>query len=468
MTVPYEQDERFAGLVEPPGVVAPARSDGLALPHSVDAEREVLSTVFIDATLLGDIRSRLGGPDFYVERFRLVYGAMCELADTGAAVDFVLVQEHLRSQGALEKAGGTRTLSELLDRAGKVSNLGHYCARVAELAERRRIIESARRIEALAFDESTTNEELRGSAATAMDDAFDQRTSRGPRRYEDYVRQAVDEAEAAYDRGDEMIGLVTGQKSLDEVAQGFGPGDLVIVAGRPAMGKSALAGGWLDQWGLEGRRGAFFQLEMPGSQLAARSIARIGKLSLSASRKGRMSGEQWPRYMEAANRAKKFDVYVDETGSIEMHRVRSVCQRLHRAKPLDFIMLDYLQLMQTDNRSNRNLATEIGKNSGALKGLAKDLGCPAVVLAQLSRDCEKRTDKRPMLSDLRDSGAIEQDADKVLFVFRPEKYHADPPQEIRGLAEVIVAKHRNGPTGIAKLRFVEEQTRFEDWDGGAW
>ena len=447
-------------------MLEPAWSPSLAVEPrpgvDVRLESEVLSAVLVDGALLENIRELLTVEDFTAERHQLILSSMLAISDASLKVEVVALQSEMQRAGSFERAGGAMALAKLLDRAGATSNHRSYCVDLADLAIIRAHYRAGAEIQDLAC-RAVSAEELTSSARAELD-AVASKTSTGRiDSMADAVRMSSDDSEAAALAEGSVLGLSTGFASLDALGFGLGVGDLIIIAGRPAMGKTALAGTIADTLCNAGHRGAFATLEMTTSQLASRSLARTARVDLGRLMLGQMTQEEWPRYTRALDVVGAWPMSVIHEPGINVHRLRTICHRMHRVRPLRFLIVDYIQLM--GGASKRRGATrdeEVSETTRRLKSLAGELSATVIALSQLNRGVESRTNKRPIMSDLRESGAIEQDADKILFPFRPEVYgQVDAGQ--RGLAELIIAKHRNGAVGTALARFEKTQTLFTEW-----
>lgn len=443
--------------------IAPVMRDGLSLPHSPDAEREVLAAVFVDANSLDTIGESVKAEDFYFERHNLVFQAMQELHEGGSGVDPVTVAQQLKDRGWWDKAGGARTIGELLDRMGSLANLEHYCEIVSRKAMVRRMIEAARKIETDGLQDIADVDEFLDEAEKGVFGVLEDRATSNLRHVRDVVSTAIDQIQNIVDAGDDVTGTGTGFRDLDRMTHGFQPGDLVILAARPAMGKTSFVLNMAANAALRfNATVAVFSLEMPSEQLVQRLLSAEGRIDLGRMRGGHIYEDEWPRLMEAADRVSNARMFLDDTPAASPTMVRAKCRRLKRQHGLNLVIIDYLQLMSGGTRHQGSREQEISYISRSLKGLAKELGAPVVALSQLNRGLESRTDKRPMLSDLRESGAIEQDADIICFIYREEVYKKDLEESERGIAELIVGKHRNGPTGTVKLKFWHAHTRFDN------
>ena len=441
----------------------PEPTEGLALPHSVTGEKEVLSAVLVDPGVMDSVIELLpNAEDFYLDRHALVYEAMKRAYEATGTVDLVTLQQDLRDNGTWEKAGGSGTLSDLLDRAGTASNVVHYCEIVRRKAIIRRMIEAARSIETDAFQDITDVSEFLDRSEQRVFEVLEDRVQTALRPISDVVYSTIKNIEAVYNADGSVTGVPTGYRDLDSLTQGFQRGDLIIVAARPAMGKTSLVLNIAANAAMNfGAKVALFSLEMPAEQLATRMLAAHARIDVSRLRGGFLTDSDWPKLVNAADEIRKAKLYIDDSAAISPSAMKAKCRRLARQDGLDLVIIDYLQLMNAPSQT-RSREQEISHISRSLKHLAKDLEVPVVALSQLNRGVEGRTDKRPQLSDLRESGAIEQDADLITFLYRDEVYNKSIEEEARGIAEVIVGKHRNGPTGTVKLKFWHAYTRFDN------
>ena len=442
----------------------PSLSGGdAALPHALEAEREVLAAVLVDPACMDTVlEAELSAEDFYLERHGLMFEAMKHLYETSGIIDEVTVAQRLKDMGSWERAGGARTLAGLLDRAGRTPHLSQYCAIVSEKAMVRRMIEAARSIESKGLTETADVAEFLDQAERSVFAVLEHRVQTNLRPISDVVRGAIEQISAAFDSDGNITGIGTGFRDLDAKTHGLQRGDLVVIAARPAMGKTSFVLNLAANAALKHEASvAIFSLEMPAEQLASRILASEARIDLSRLRGGYLSDDDWPKLTRAADEITQARIWIDDTPGITPAAVRAKCRRVARRQGLDLVIIDYLQLMSGGDRS-QSREQEISYISRSLKGLAKDLGAPVIALSQLNRGPENRTDHRPMLSDLRESGAIEQDADIVGFLFREEVYNKELEESQRGTAEFILAKHRNGPIGIVKLKFWAAYTRFDN------
>lgn len=433
------------------------------LPHATEAEREVLAAIFIDSGAFDLITEHLTSADFYHDRHQLVFEAMGRVQERNGSVDFITLNQELKDSGNWEKSGGAQTLATLLDRAGSTTSLGHYCEIVRQKATLRNMIEAARTIETEGFGDMGEVAGYLERAEATVFSVLEGRYKTELRPIRDVVRDSITEIEQIYESEGSVTGVGTGFKDLDKITHGFQGGDLIILAARPAMGKTSFALNIAQNAALQHKKSvAVFSLEMPSSQLAMRLLSAQGRVELSSLRGGYLGNDEWERLAAAAEAMSHTKLFVDDTPGASVSSIRAKCRRLHRRQGLDLIVIDYLQLMTGAPGTERSREQEISGISRSLKHLAKELNVPVVALSQLNRGVESRTDKRPMMSDLRESGAIEQDADLIIFIYRDEVYNDNTEDRMRGIAEIIISKHRNGPTGTVKLKFWNVFTRFDN------
>lgn len=443
---------------------SPPSTEGLTLPHSVEAEREILAAALVDSSTMDTVvEAGVTAEDFYLERHSLVFESMGKIHERQGTIDEITLREKMKDLGTWDKAGGSRTLGDLLDRAGTTSHLPHYCGIVREKAMTRRMIEAARSIEVDGLRRTEDVADYLDEAERRVFAVLESRSNTSMRPISHVVKDAFEQISAAYDSEDHLTGLGTGFKDLDALTQGLHPGDLVIIAGRPGMGKTSFVLNLAANCALKHEAAvAVFSLEMPADQLATRLLASEARIGLKRLRSGMLAEDDWPKLTNAADRLTTARLFIDDSPGINPSSIRAKCRRLARKGGLDLVIVDYLQLMTSGQfRRESSREQEISYISRTLKGLAKDLGIPVIALSQLNRSVESRTDKRPQMSDLRESGAIEQDADIIGFIYREEFYKRDMDESQRGLAELIISKHRNGPTGTVRLKFWHSWTRFD-------
>lgn len=434
-------------------------------PHSVEAEQAVLGGLMLDNDAWDRISDRLGADDFYRHDHRLIFSAVAALAERHQPFDMVTVSEQLQRSGQLDSAGGLPYLGQLATETPSAANIRAYAEIVRERSVLRSLIAAGTEIADMAFapDGRGTRElldlaEQRVFAIAEMG----MRGNQGFRGLPPLLSAAVERIQYLYETKSPVTGTATGYDDLDQLTSGLHPGDLVIIAGRPSMGKTSLAMNIAEYVGMKTTHPvAVFSMEMPGEQIAMRLLSSMGRINQQRLRSGRLEDSDWPRLTSAVSMLSEAPLFVDDTPALSPSELRSRTRRLMREhKGLGLIVVDYLQLMQAPG-SKENRATEISEISRSLKALAKELNVPLIALSQLNRSLEQRPNKRPVMSDLRESGAIEQDADLIMFVYRDEVYNEDTPD--KGSAEIIIAKQRNGPIGTVRLTFRGEYTRFENY-----
>jgi len=443
-------------------------------PHSVEAEQSVLGGVLLDTTAWDKIADLIAEQDFYRHEHRLIYRHIARLSDLAKAVDVITVAESLESNGELEKAGGLAYLGSLAHNVPSAANIRRYAEIVRERAIMRKLAEVGSDIASSAYNPGGRDaDQLLDEAESKVFEIAEagERGRAGFVPIPPLLTKVVERIETLYGRDDqsEVTGIATGFTDLDGMTSGLQPGDLIIVAGRPSMGKTAFSINIAENVALDSSKPvAIFSMEMGGTQLAMRMIGSVGRLNQHNLRTGRLQDEDWSRMTHALGRLNEAPIFIDETAGLNALELRSRARRLHRQNSgLGLIVIDYLQLMTgTSNKASENRATEISEISRSLKALAKELHVPVIALSQLNRSLEQRPNKRPVMSDLRESGAIEQDADLILFIYRDEVYNPDSPD--KGKAEIIIGKQRNGPIGKVELTFRGEYTRFENYASGQY
>jgi replicative DNA helicase len=446
--------------------------DALKLPpHSMEAEQSVLGGLLLDndaADRVGDVAS---AEDFYSDAHRVIYRHVMQLIANGKPADVVTLAESLSSAQKLDYVGGLAYLGALVQNVPTAANIRHYAQIVRDRSILRQLAATAGEIADTAYNP------LGRSAKMVLDEAeakvlhIAEQGARGAQNFHEIgklLATVVDRIETLYNRDNpsDVTGVPTGFVDLDRMTSGFQPGDLIIVAGRPSMGKTSLALNIGENVALDtGMPVAVFSMEMGAAQLALRMIGSVGRLDQHKLRTGRLVAEDWDKLSAALGRLNEAPILIDETPALNAIEVRSRARRLMRQYgKLGLVIVDYLQLMQASTQGE-NRATELSEISRAMKSLAKELQVPVVALSQLNRSLEQRPDKRPVMSDLRESGALEQDADVILFIYRDEVYKPDSPD--KGTAEILISKQRNGPTGKVTLTFRGEYTRFENYTAGS-
>ena len=440
-------------------------------PHSIEAEQSVLGGLLLDNQAWDRMGDLVTDTDFYRDEHRRIFRQIRNLLERAKPADAVTVAEALDMAGEGDQTGGLAYLGELAANTPSAANIRRYAEIVRERAVLRQLVATADEIAADALNP------LGRDAATLLDEAESKIfkiAEAGAGHNEGFVHinplltQVVERIQELHDRDNptDITGVPTGYPDLDKMTSGFQPGDLIIVAGRPSMGKTAFALNIAENVAVDsGLPVGVFSMEMGGTQLAMRMLASIGRLDSHRVRTGRLNDDEWSRLSFALGKLHEAPIYIDETGGLSPANLRARARRLARqyGGKLGLLVIDYIQLM-SGNRQGENRTSEVSEISRSIKSLAKELQVPIVALSQLSRKVEERTDKRPMMADLRESGAIEQDADVILMMYREEYYKQDTPD--KGIAEVIIGKQRNGPTGTVRLAFLGEYTRFESLAGG--
>ncbi len=433
-------------------------------PHSVEAEQSVLGALLIDNDSWVSVAERLTEDDFYRSEHREIFKAVEALAHEAKPFDVVTIAERLAAQQRLAAVGGIPYLGELAENTPTAANVGAYAAIVRERAVLRKLIQAGTGIAQIGFQpEGRRVDELLDLAERQVFEIADRhaRGEGGVKRIRDLVVQAIDRIDTLFHSDSAITGVATGFPDLDELTAGLQPSDLIIVAGRPSMGKTAFAINIAEHAAIKDTKVvAIFSLEMPGEQLAMRMMSSLGRIDQHRVRTGKLHDEDWPRLTSAVGILSETKMFVDDTPALTPSELRARCRRIAREHGLGLIVVDYLQLMQVPG-TRENRATEISEISRSLKGLAKELKVPVIALSQLNRSLEQRPDKRPRMADLRESGAIEQDADVIVFIYRDEVYDEESPH--KGIAEIIVAKQRNGPIGTVRMTFLGQYTRFESF-----
>lgn len=441
----------------------PERPAAKLPPHSLDAERSVLGALMLDPRAWDKITDLINAEDFYTEANQQIFHAMLLLSERHEPIDALTVTEVLRSSSWANSPEKEAYLYELVKDTPSAANVAAYAKIVREHAILRQLVSIGSEISERALQPDSEVKDLLDAAEREVFNIAErrQRTS-GPVDVATLLSRATGRMDELFQAGGKICGLETGFYDLDEMTSGFQKGDMVVVAGRPSMGKTAFSMNIAEHAAMNSDKAVLiFSMEMPGESLALRMISSLGRINQHKVRTGQLEDDDWARVTSAIQMLSTKKLFVDDTPALSPVEMRSRARRVARENGgLGLIVIDYLQLMQvsgtTENRTN-----EISEISRSLKGLAKELEVPVVALSQLNRSLESRTDKRPMMSDLRESGAIEQDADLIMFIYRDEVYNPDSPD--KGKAEVIIAKQRNGPIGRLMLTFLGEFTRFEDF-----
>ncbi|MCQ8118099.1 replicative DNA helicase [Methylomonas rosea] len=436
-------------------------------PHSIQAEQSVLGGLMLDNQTWDSVADKVVETDFYRRDHRLIFRSIAQLAEKQDPFDVVTLSEVLETTGELQDVGGLAYLSTLARDTPSAANIVAYANIVRDRSVLRQLIHVGTEISDSAF--TTEGRETADLLENAERRVFEiaeqrQRGQGGFSSIKSLLAKAVDKIETLYELDGDITGASTGFTDLDEKTSGLQPADLIIVAGRPSMGKTTIAMNMAENVALKsGMPVAVFSMEMPGESLAMRMMSSLGRIDQHKVRTGKLDDDDWPRLTSAINLLAETKLFIDDTPALTPTEVRSRARRLTREHgQLGLIVLDYLQLMQSP-ASGDNRVQQISDISRGLKALAKELNVPVIALSQLNRNLEQRPNKRPVMSDLRESGAIEQDADLIIFVYRDEVYHEDSPD--KGIAEVIIGKQRNGPLGTVRLTFLGQYTRFENFAG---
>lgn len=436
-------------------------------PHSVEAEQSVLGGLLLDNSAWERIADHISELDFYRYDHRLIYRHINKLIEAAKPADVITVAESLERSAELADAGGIPYIGALAKNTPSAANIRRYAEIVRERSVMRKLVEVGTAIADSAYSPAGRDaRQLLDEAETKVFEIAEQgaRGQQGFVELQPLLTQVIERIDELYhqDNPSDVTGTPTGFTDLDHMTSGLQPGDLVIVAGRPSMGKTALALNIAEHVGVETRLPVgVFSMEMGGTQLALRMLGSVGKLDQHRLRTGRLRDEDWPRLTHAVGKLNDAPIHIDETPALNALELRARARRLHRQYGrLGLIVVDYLQLMSASG-AGENRATEISEISRSLKALAKELSVPLIALSQLNRSLEQRPNKRPVMSDLRESGAIEQDADLILFIYRDEVYNPDTQE--KGIAEIIIGKQRNGPIGTIRLTFQGEYTRFQNY-----
>ena len=439
-------------------------------PHSIEAEQSVLGGLLLDNAAWDRIADFLGPADFYRYDHRLIYEHIGKLIAAARPADVITVFESLGSAGKADDVGGLAYLNALAQNTPSAANIRRYAEIVRDRAVLRKLVSVADEISGDAFNPQGKEVRQLLDEAEAKVFSIAEEGARGTQGFLEIrplLSQVVERIDTLYhqDNPSDVTGTPTGFADLDKMTSGMHGGELIIVAGRPSMGKTALSMNIGEYVAVEyGLPVAVFSMEMPGTQLAMRMLGSVGRLDQHRMRTGRLSDEDWPKLTHAMQKMSEAQIFIDETAGLNPMELRSRARRLSRqCGQLGLIIVDYLQLMSSSS-TGENRATEISEISRSLKGLAKELNVPVIALSQLNRGLEQRPNKRPVMSDLRESGAIEQDADVILFIYRDEVYN--PDTQDKGMAELIIGKQRNGPIGTVRLTFLGQYTKFDNFAGG--
>ncbi|MCS1277181.1 replicative DNA helicase [Escherichia coli] len=452
---PRERDPQVAGLKVP--------------PHSIEAEQSVLGGLMLDNERWDDVAERVVADDFYTRPHRHIFTEMARLQESGSPIDLITLAESLERQGQLDSVGGFAYLAELSKNTPSAANISAYADIVRERAVVREMISVANEIAEAGFDpQGRTSEDLLDLAESRVFKIAESRANKdeGPKNIADVLDATVARIEQLFQQpNDGVTGVNTGYDDLNKKTAGLQPSDLIIVAARPSMGKTTFAMNLVENAAmLQDKPVLIFSLEMPSEQIMMRSLASLSRVDQTKIRTGQLDDEDWARISGTMGiLLEKRNIYIDDSSGLTPTEVRSRARRIAREHGgIGLIMIDYLQLMRVPALSD-NRTLEIAEISRSLKALAKELNVPVVALSQLNRSLEQRADKRPVNSDLRESGSIEQDADLIMFIYRDEVYHEN--SDLKGIAEIIIGKQRNGPIGTVRLTFNGQWSRFDNYAG---
>jgi replicative DNA helicase len=430
-------------------------------PHNDDAERSLLGSIMLDNRVLDELSGQLKSEDFYRESHRHIFRAMDSLHKRREAIDVITLADHLSAADLLDNVGGANFLARLSSEVPSAANVEYYANIVRRKSTLRAFIAAADGLVEECYGDVNDVEAFMDGAEQKLFQITQSGAARSYSTMREVVREAFGQIEALYQKTEHITGVPSGFVDLDEMTAGWQPSDLIILAARPAMGKTSFTLNMLTHAALHRNiPAAFFSLEMSNQQLAIRMLCSEAHIDQSRLRRGQMTESEWERLIRATSTLGNSKIFLDDTPSLPILEFRSKMRRLVAEHGVGIVFVDYLQLMRGSSKNSNSREQEISEISRNLKAVAKELNIPIIALAQLNRGVEQRADKRPMMSDLRESGAIEQDADLILFIYRDEVYN--PETEAKGIAEVIIGKHRNGGLGTVRLRFFNSHTRFEN------
>lgn len=441
-----------------------ATPDGKLPPQNLDAEMSLLGAVLIDEDVLADVSEHVNPKDFYDKRHQAIFAAMMKLFERHRPVDLLTVTEELKKKDQLDAIGGGSYLTELTNYVPTAAHAGSYAEIVAQKAVRRRLIKASAEISEMGFDEETTTQELLEKAEAELFSVSDQSLKQDLISMESILTESFDRIEELHRNKGALRGIRTGYRDLDNMTAGLQRSDLIVLAARPAMGKTTLVTNLAYNVATIAKLPVlFFSLEMSKEQLVDRMLADASGVDSWNIRTGNLSDEDFSKLSEAMGEMAEAPIFIDDTPGLSVLEMRTKARRAAHDQPLGLIVVDYLQLMQGNGNYNGNRVQEVSEISRGLKLIARELNVPLIALSQLSRSVESRTPPIPMLSDLRESGSIEQDADIVTFIYRPAYYEPDNP-DVQNITDLIIAKHRNGPVGKVQLYFHPERLRFMSLD----
>ncbi|MEN2766807.1 replicative DNA helicase [Ornithinibacillus xuwenensis] len=432
-------------------------------PHNIEAEQAVIGAIFLEPEAFSTASELLMPGDFYRASHQRIFETMLKLADRGEPIDLVTVTSDLSNSKHLEEAGGVSYLTQLAESVPTAANIEYYSKIVEEKAILRRLIRTATDIVTETFTREDEIEDVLNEAEKSILDVSGRKNTGSFKVIKDVLIDVYDKIELLHQSSADVTGIPTGYRDLDRITSGFQRNDLIIVAARPSVGKTAFALNIAQNVAVNTDENvAIFSLEMGADQLVQRILCAEGNIDAQRLRSGKLEADDWSKLTMAMGSLSNAGIYIDDTPGIRVNEIRSKCRRLKQEHGLGMILIDYLQLIQGSGKSGENRQQEVSEISRSLKGLARELNVPLIALSQLSRGVEQRQDKRPMMSDLRESGSIEQDADIVGFLYRDDYY--DKESEKQNIIEIILAKQRNGPVGTVELAFVKEYNKFVDLD----
>ncbi|AKS39757.1 DNA helicase [Anoxybacillus gonensis] len=428
-------------------------------PQNIEAEQAVLGAILLEPSALTTASEILIPEDFYRAAHQKIFRTMLQLSDRGEPVDLVTVTSELADANALEEIGGVSYLTELANAVPTAANVQYYAKIVEEKSILRRLIRTATSIAQDGYTREDEVEDVLNEAERKILEVSQRKNTSGFQNIKDVLVQAYDNIEMLHNRKGEITGIPTGFIELDRMTAGFQRSDFIIVAARPSVGKTAFALNIAQNVATRtGENVAIFSLEMGAQQLVMRMLCAEGNINAQNLRTGKLTPEDWGKLTMAMGSLSNAGIFIDDTPNIRVSEIRAKCRRLKQEQGLGMVLIDYLQLIQGSGRNRENRQQEVSEISRSLKALARELDVPVIALSQLSRSVEQRQDKRPMMSDLRESGSIEQDADIVAFLYRDDYY--DKESENKNIIEIIIAKQRNGPVGTVQLAFVKEYNKF--------
>ena len=434
-------------------------------PHDIEAEQAILGSMLIDKDAVINAIEVLKEEDFYREDNKTIYSAMLSLYARSEPIDIITVKSELTQIGKFETVGGLEYLASLPDKVPVVSNIENYIQIVEEKSILRKLIKASNEISQMGYEQTEETERIMDVAEKKIFDIMQNRNTKGYTPIKEVLINAIDELEKLYNHKGGITGIATGFIDLDRITAGLHNSDLVLIAARPAMGKSAFALNIATNAAVRAKVPvAIFSLEMSKEQMVNRILCSEAMVDSNKVRTGKLEDDDWTKLAEAIGPLSEAEIYIDDTPGISVMEIRAKCRKLKLEKNIGMVVIDYLQLVQGSNKKNGSREQEISEISRSLKILAKEIGVPVIALSQLSRAVEQRPDHRPMLSDLRESGAIEQDADIVMFLYRDDYYNQDTDK--KGIAEVILAKHRGGSTGTVELLWLGSYTKFVNLEKG--